>query len=66
MELMSTTVFPLLNPCATPLSENSAASTCGVSGTIVMMISDFCATSLPLAHATPPASTNVGGTLGML
>ena len=30
------------------------------------MMSDFCATSLPLAHATPPASTNVGGTLGML
>ena len=35
MELMSTTIFPGESPSATPPLPNSAASTCGVSGTIV-------------------------------
>ena len=62
MELMSTTILPFDKPCATPLSANSTSCTCGVSGTIVMMTSAFCATSLPFAHAIPPASVSVVGT----
>jgi hypothetical protein len=62
MELMSTTTLPALSPSATPLGPNSTAATSGVSGTIVMTTSARSATSLPLAHAVPPASVSADGT----
>src|SRR5215470_3046549 len=43
---MSTTILPLLRPAATPFSENRAAPTSGVSGTMMMTISDRWATAL--------------------
>ena len=41
-----------LSPSATPPGPNSTASTCGVSGTMVMMTSACSATSWPDAQAT--------------
>jgi hypothetical protein len=41
IELMSTTILPAVSPSAMPPGPNRAASTWGVSGTIVMMISLF-------------------------
>ena len=58
---MSTTILPFERPAATPLSPNSAAATCGVSGTIVMMTSLFSATSLPDLHAVAPAPVSSAG-----
>ncbi len=46
IELMSTTILPCDRPSATPSSPNSTASTCGVSGTMMMMMSALLATSL--------------------
>ncbi len=61
IELMSTTILPLLRPAATPSGLNSASSTWGVSGTMVMMMSALCATSAPLAQVRAPASTSAVG-----
>ena len=61
-ELMSTTTFPDDSPSTTPPGWNSTAATSGVSGTIVMMMSAFSATSLPDAQAIPPAWINSSGT----
>ena len=58
IELMSITTLPALNPSATPLAPNSTFSTSGVSGTMVMMNSAFCATSLALAQLVPPAAVS--------
>ena len=57
MELMSTTVLPGEIPSATPCSPNSTASTSGVSGTIVMMMSAARATSAGLPQARAPWSS---------
>ena len=62
IELMSTTIFPSDRPVATPCSPNRTSSTCGVSGTIAKMISDFCATSLACVQPMPPASISTFGT----
>ncbi len=62
IELMSTTILPLDRPSATPFSPNSAFCTSGVSGTIVMIRSACCATSLAVPQAVPPASVNSFGT----
>jgi hypothetical protein len=64
IELMSTTILPFDRPLATPSSANSTFSTSGVSGTIVMMMSPFCATSVELAQAFAPASVTSAGTAG--
>jgi hypothetical protein len=50
IELISTTTLPGLKPAATPFGANRAASTSGVSGTIVKMISARSATSRAFAH----------------
>src|SRR3569832_1923788 len=64
IELMSTTILPLDRPAATPFSPNKAASTCGVSGTMVMMMSACLATSAPDLHAVaPPLVSTAGGVL---
>src|SRR5262249_8264636 len=55
------TILPLERPAATPSAPNSTASTCGVSGTMMMTASDCCATSLPDLQATPPPSINSCG-----
>src|SRR5688572_25537790 len=62
IELMSTTILPFDKPSATPLAENSTLSTSGVSGSIRMMISAFCATSFALPRAAPPAAVSSCGT----
>src|SRR5258706_5585912 len=62
IELMSTTIFPFDRPSATPPAPNNTFSTSGVSGTMVMMMSAFCAASLALAHPVPPAAVNSWGT----
>ena len=62
IELMSTTILPRVSPSATPFAPNSTFSTSGVSGTMVMMMSAFCATSFALAHALPPAAVSSCGT----
>ena len=54
MELMSTTILPLESPLATPFSPNNTAATCGVSGTMLMMMSDFSATAFAESHSTAP------------
>ena len=41
IELMSITILPCASPSATPFAPNSTFSTSGVSGTMVMMMSDF-------------------------
>ena len=64
MELMSTTILPFTSPSAIPPGAKRADSTWGVSGTMVMMMSEACATSLPLAHAFTPAAIASCGTLG--
>src|SRR5258706_7497920 len=46
----------------TPPAPNNTFSTSGVSGTMVMMMSAFCAASLALAHPVPPAAVNSWGT----
>ena len=61
MELMSTTILPADRPSATPFSPNRTAATSGVSGTIVMMISERSATSLPLPQTAAPPSTSSCG-----
>ncbi len=66
IELMSTTILPRLKPSATPSESKRADATCGVSGTMVMMTSAFCAASLPDAQGLPPASISEAGMLGML
>ena len=58
IELISITIFPWLNPCATPFSPNSTFSTSGVSGNIVMIMSAFCATCLAETQGFPPCSIN--------
>ncbi len=45
-----------------PPSPNSAAPTCGVSGTMMMTMSAFFATSVALAQATPPLPVSSAGT----
>src|SRR4051812_34513034 len=60
---MSMTVLPLLSPPATPFSPNNTFSTSGVSGTMMMTMSDFCATSFAFAQAVPPAAVSSAGTL---
>src|SRR3954463_15936584 len=62
IELMSTTILPDDRPSAAPLRPNSAASTCGVSGTIVMTTSPDLAASLPESQALPPAPVSSSGT----
>ena len=54
IELMSTTILPPDRPSATPSLPNRTFSTSGVSGTMMMMISAFSATSLPLAQTLRP------------
>jgi len=63
MELMSTTILPGVSPLATPSSANSTFCTSGVSGTMVKMMSAFCATSALLAQGFAPASSKACGTL---
>jgi hypothetical protein len=63
---MSTTILPFDRPSADPVVVEQRARTCGVSGTMTMMMSAWPATSLPLSHALPPASISDCGTLGML
>src|SRR6516225_6309626 len=63
MELMSTTILPGVSPSATPLLPNSAASTCGVSGTMVITTSELAATSLPDAQTFAPPPVSSSGTL---
>src|SRR5688572_3844234 len=58
---MSTTSLPGLSPSAAPPGANSAASTCGVSGTIVMITSAASATCLQLAQALAPWSSSACG-----
>ena len=64
--LMSITIPPLLravlNPSAIPLSPNSTRSTSPVSGSMVMIMSAFCATSAGEEHACPPCVSNSPGT----
>ena len=62
IELMSTTSLPLPRPSATPSGPKSTSSTSGVSGTMVMTMSDLSATSRGLAQAVPPASIRAAGT----
>ena len=50
IELMSTTVLPLVRPAAMPYSLNSAVSTSGVSGSMVKMMSARSATPRALVH----------------
>src|SRR3569623_3365270 len=59
---MSTTSLPLEMPLATPSWPNSTASTCGVSGTMMMTASASSATSLADLQATPPAAISSGAT----
>ena len=59
---MSITRLPFFKPSTTPPASNSAASTCGVSGTMRTITSLAAATAAPLASATPPAFTNSSGT----
>ena len=54
--------YPRVSPAATPLSPNSTFSTSGVSGTIVMMMSARCATSLALPQGLPPDAMSSCGT----
>ena len=48
-------------PAATPFSLNSASSTWGVSGTMVITMSAWRATSAPLAHVLAPAPVTLAG-----
>src|SRR6185437_4739159 len=57
---MSTTICPFETPSATPSFPNSTASTCGVSGTMMITTSACSATSLPVLQTTPPAETSSG------
>src|SRR6266540_3374781 len=57
---MSTTICPFESPAATPSCPNNTASTCGVSGTMMMTTSAFSATSLPDLQTTPPSATSSG------
>ncbi|MNT57733.1 hypothetical protein D3C72_1951280 [compost metagenome] len=50
-----------MSAAATPLSANSTASTCGVSGTMMTMMSARLATSSALVHTVTPASTSACG-----
>ena len=63
MLLMSTTVLPWLRPAAMPASPNSAASTSGVSGTIVMMMSARSATPRALVHCVALLAAIASGIL---
>ena len=60
---MSITSLPLARPAATPSSANSTLPTSGVSGTMMMMMSEACATSRPLAQTLAPAPATSSGTL---
>src|SRR5437588_1496739 len=62
IELMSTTVLPRDSPSATPDLPNNTASTCGVSGTIVMITSLRFATSRPDSQPLTPLSVSEDGT----
>ena len=59
---MSTTIAPGFADSITPAGPNRTASTSGVSGTIVMMMSASLATSAAFAHATTSPSTIPDGT----
>ena len=59
---MSTTILPAERPAAIAASPNSTSSTCGVSGTMVMITSACSATSLAEPQATPPASSSAWAT----
>ena len=59
IELMSMTVDPFLTPSSTPLGPRTACSTSGPSGTIVMMMSVFPATSFgDDPYSAPAAATS--------
>ena len=47
---------PATGPRRRRSRRTAPSSTCGVSGTMVMMMSAFCATSCPLAQTTAPLS----------
>src|SRR5271165_72151 len=61
MLLMSTTILPGVSPSATPPGPYRAASTFGVSGTMVMMTSAARATSLAPAQGIAPGSSSACG-----
>ncbi len=63
MELMSTTVLPLVSPAATPFSANSAFSTSGVSGTMRNTMSARSATPRALVQMVALLPATGGGTL---
>ena len=53
---MSTTILPCARPVGDAVLAEQHLSTSGVSGTIVMTMSAFCATSLLDLQATAPAA----------
>jgi len=55
IELMSTTILPGVKPSATP-----SLATSGVSGTMTMTMSAFCATSFDEAHVLPREASSAG------
>ena len=58
---MSMTSLPFRLAEATPSAPNRTSSTCGVSGTMVMMISALAATALGVAAKTaPPLARSLG------
>ena len=61
IELMSTTILPAVRADATPSLPNRTSSTCGVSGTMMKMMSACDATSAPFRHTRAPASTRADG-----
>ena len=62
IELISTTILPLLMPVAMPFSPNRTFSTSGVSGTMVMIMSALLATSAALEQTIAALLTNSCGT----